>query len=585
MAGKFGNYFLGLLVVLLPYQLFAQCNLIEITLDTKIEKSALVFEGKVIDKKSFYNTQHTFIYTRNTIQIYKLFKGAVSSKTIDIITEGGTMGDTMLTATASANLKIGDVGILMAEPLKIISPDNLATSAYKFYGDIQGFFNYNLKNKTASVPFKNYTDIKNQLYNTIIKKVGKPYTNIKIFELDSVNLSAINPRSVTLITSFSPSVTTAGTNSVLTIKGSGFGSIRGNSTVNFSNADDGGRTFIQPDTTQYISWSDVTIKVIVPSNAGTGPIQIDASSLATSINTLTITYAELNVQQNNYAYETNMVALNAQGGVTWRLSGNMDTNATAKTAVIKAMLNWSCNTFVNWELGPVTEIDKALNDSVSVITFDAQASLSEGTLGTCYNYWYLSQTSKWVAAEMDIVVNPDINWHYNSSTPPSSREYDFESVIAHEFGHGLQCAHVIDTNNIMHYGIHSGQTRTLNAINFAAGDDVLSRSTSNYFINYNVMTLLDSANCNDLYAVNVQNNYMIFPNPSDGYISMAIPQNNQNLTINCYNLYGAKLKTINTYNTSNYISIDLSDLGDGMYILLIDDGKKVAKEKMIVEKN
>ena len=40
----------------------------------------LIAEGKVIEKKSFWNNEHTMIYTANTIEVYKLFKGNLVEK-------------------------------------------------------------------------------------------------------------------------------------------------------------------------------------------------------------------------------------------------------------------------------------------------------------------------------------------------------------------------------------------------------------------------------------------------------------------------------------------------------------------------
>lgn len=69
-----------------------------------------------------------------------------------------------------------------------------------------------------------------------------------------------------MITEFMPLSITAGTNSILTIKGSGFGKIKGNGGVYFKNSDDGGATYILfSDPEDYIIWSDVEIQLKLPS--------------------------------------------------------------------------------------------------------------------------------------------------------------------------------------------------------------------------------------------------------------------------------------------------------------------------------
>src|SRR5215212_2416363 len=66
-------------------------GLYPITTEQKIIKSTLIIEGKVVAKRSAWNTSHTMIYTASQVEVYKVFKGSLQSKTIDIITIGGTV--------------------------------------------------------------------------------------------------------------------------------------------------------------------------------------------------------------------------------------------------------------------------------------------------------------------------------------------------------------------------------------------------------------------------------------------------------------------------------------------------------------
>src|SRR6476620_9662695 len=68
-------------------------QLYKIELNEKVSKASLIVEGKVTSKKSFWNDAHTMIFTANTIKVYKLFKGALSDKTIEIVTQGGSLGN------------------------------------------------------------------------------------------------------------------------------------------------------------------------------------------------------------------------------------------------------------------------------------------------------------------------------------------------------------------------------------------------------------------------------------------------------------------------------------------------------------
>ena len=69
-----------LLLTLLFFNTKAQ--LYKIAIEKKIDKASLIVEGRVIDQHAFWNSTHTIIYTANTVQVYKLFKGKIISKQI-----------------------------------------------------------------------------------------------------------------------------------------------------------------------------------------------------------------------------------------------------------------------------------------------------------------------------------------------------------------------------------------------------------------------------------------------------------------------------------------------------------------------
>ncbi len=66
----------------------ANAQLYKIALRDKINKAALVVEGRVTEQQSFWNDAHTVIYTANKIHLYKLFKGQAIPAGIEVITQG-----------------------------------------------------------------------------------------------------------------------------------------------------------------------------------------------------------------------------------------------------------------------------------------------------------------------------------------------------------------------------------------------------------------------------------------------------------------------------------------------------------------
>jgi len=579
-------FLLYLLQILSAKSISAQCSIDEVSLEKKTERATFIIEGKIIEKKSFFNKQHNFIYTCNKLQVYKYFKNKPDYKIIYIITEGGMVNNKLLSVSPSVKLDTGVVGLFMLINSSIQFPDDSSSQTYSLYSGVQGFIKYNLKDKTASTPFKTYTNITTELYKTLTDKLGKSFNSVTPFDINNISTPTFNLRATTaVISSFSPTVISAGTYSVLTINGSGFGSEQGNSTVNFKNTNNGGQTYIQPFPTQYLSWSNTQIKVQVPSDAGTGQIQVDIGTPVTSRDTLRISFSELNASNDsNSEAETKIVGLNYEGGITWRMNVNLNADTAAKASFIRAFSTWKCTTFINWNLGANTLIDSAVNDSVNVITFGNVNNSTEGILGVCYSYWGQCESSDWILEEADILINPNISWEYGPSFPSNSK-FDFQSVMLHELGHGHQLGHVTDETNLMNYSIARGNVRrTLNASNIDAANDILNRSTAQNYCNYPIFKLITASNCSDLYIVNQDSSFLIFPNPSNGYFNLAIPSTKQNLNIYVYTSLGEMLTTITTNQSSNYVSFDLSEYPSGIYFLRIDNGEQTTFRKLLLVK-
>ena len=107
------------------------------------------------------------------------------------------------------------------------------------------------------------------------------------------------------ISSISPTTIGAGDKSVLTINGSGFGTTKG--IVRFKNADTAGSTTIDALETQITSWTDTKIQVEVPGKAGSGDIEVEASTGTKSqISGLIIPYAIGSLQYADPQSTTNV---------------------------------------------------------------------------------------------------------------------------------------------------------------------------------------------------------------------------------------------------------------------------------------
>ena len=581
------SYFIGFLFYIWAPTLAAQCLLSEIPLKDKINRATVIVEGKVVKQQSFFNTTRTFIYTAHYVEVYKRFKGTLGSDTITLLTEGGIVDDLMISTSPQTDIQLNTFGIFMLHPTNYGFLPEEYPYPFGLYGGVQGVFRYDNEQQTASTPFRSYTT-KAELYNAILEELTHPFTELKILYADSSKLISPMERAAhPQISDFSPDTTSAGTYAVLTITGSGFGSSKGMGYVEFKNADDGGNTYIQPLKSQYVNWSDTQIKVRVPKAAGTGNIRVANNLMLsdTSNDTLQIMYAELNVEKDGIAGITFLSGSNSRRtGITWRLNNNFNSNQAARDAFLRALETWNCNTFINWKVGPSTNINEAKNDFANVVTYDATNALPAGTLAVLYNYWSLCQSPSpfWISVEMDMLINKNINWEYGPELPTFT-EFDFESVILHELGHGHQLAHVINHNDLMNYSIGNNETkRTLGNNNILAGNDVMQRSSTTTYCGNRPILALSANNCNNLIDIGTAESFTAFPNPSTGFITISIPEHKQDMVLDCFDIRGEHLRTWIINEVSNYISVNLMGLQPGLYLLRLNNGEKTRTIKVVL---
>ena len=484
----------------------AQCMLSPVSLNQRVLQSSTIIEGKVIDQKCFWDSGHENIYTSNLIEVYKAFKNTAPSY-IEVITEGGIVGNDRETVEPSLGLSIGNVGIFTLNQKQM--PNQFGEQVFEAYASSQGFINYNIQENTADEPFKKYTNISTSIYGEIQQYTGSKYLTINNSNVFNIAPAINKTSAVAAIVSFSPTTITAGTFSVLTINGSGFGTTRGTSFVEFKRADDGGATFCTPDPTSYVSWSDTQIQVKLTttgagtanSTPGTGVIRVDVAGVkSTSTSTLTITYAHLNVYSSTAPpaiYNTRHVSKQL-GGYVWQMFSGFDSNTAAKSSFLRAFQSWRCGTYINWSAGATTTVNVIANDGVNVVRFDAGTELPAGVLGRCSSRWSgcgTNPSQNWFVNELDIVFDDATNWNYGPAAPTVS-QYDFETVAVHELGHGHQLGHVINTAEIMNFSISNGQSkRTLSTNDLAGGNAVMTRNLSGVICSQTMMTALTSSNC------------------------------------------------------------------------------------------
>jgi hypothetical protein len=345
--------------------LIAQCMLVEIPLTDRVEQSSHIIEGEVIAKRSFWDDDRHLIFTANRIKIYKSFKGSVGTDEIELITRGGVVGMEAQRDFPSLQVKQKDLGIFFLTDNRenIDSETDPALPVFQPASGPQGFVQYDRDDGKAYDPFHTYDDV-SSLYAVLEKLTSEKYQEINSFEVKKW-VNQPNPEKVVTIISFSPSTVTAGTDMVLTITGSGFGSTQGNGRVDFANADNGGSSInVAPLADEYCSWSDTQIQVQVPEGACTGNFEVipNGGSAMTSPSSLSVTYNQLNISwpsgNPTNTYQTQHRDDDGNGGLTWQQFTDF-ANSAAAAPFLRSLETWCANSDITWSIGTNTSVDVA----------------------------------------------------------------------------------------------------------------------------------------------------------------------------------------------------------------------------------
>ena len=378
------------------------------------------------------------------------------------------------------------------------TPFDQLNNMYKATASIQSFVKYDLHKAKAYDLSKTYTSITLDLYSDIRTLTGEPIVVKKGFNPDA-NKGRIIALAPPTISSFSTNTLTSGTSTELTINGSNFGIARGTGKVGFKDANFGdGRYYYSPTSWSYVSWNNTQIKVIVPTRAGTGTVQVinNGGESGESTTNLTVNWAHLNVKYPLSSTDTPFFELqhindDNAGGYTWNMTTSFANSTDAVNAFDRSMNEWKCETEMNWTIGSNTSNHDLASDGTNTVRW---TSYTDSRLGVCYSRYGGCFTSggadmSWYVTETDIEFDSTRNWYFGTGSP-ANNEYDFESVATHELGHGHQLGHVRASEKVMHYSISNGQRKPdLVTTDIAAGNYIKNKSVTNTVCNKSKMTL------------------------------------------------------------------------------------------------
>jgi hypothetical protein len=488
--------------------LYAQCMYYPVSFEERVNNATYIVLGKVIAKEAYEDENTGDINTLNRLQIMAWLKNRQETTEVYIITQGGVLGNKATEFWPSLQLNEQQEYILLLDKenhqldnkaRRMQSPRAMQLMAY---ADAQGALPlqngiyHDLLVEKPMDETRLFKKIQGITRQSIVTPAGSRFP-ARIFTNTETNARVAQ---VTAVTSFSPTTTHSGSiaaGDYLTISGSGFGATVGN--VYFPNADDGGATYIASSAaTDYVSWSDNSITLKVPTNAGTGNFLINGSM--SSGTPLTITYAQLSITNTflNFAQATrqrpHLRNLNGLGGYTFSYNTSFNSNALAVAAFERALTNWRCASGVNFSASGTTSVATAANDGVNVVFFDNTLGLPAiGQARTSYTASGFSggcdmANTVWWVTDLDIRFRPDpptgtTTWNFGPGAPTAS-QIDFETVALHELGHAHGLGHVIASGQVMHYATVVGSSsRILSANDIAGGNAIMAYSTGSTCFN------------------------------------------------------------------------------------------------------
>jgi len=474
--------------------LLSQCLMVPVSLQERVTSADVVVTGVVTEKESYLDSATMQVYTVNKISVNAWLKNQRALSTVYVITEGGVYKNRSTVVYPSLQLLQNTRYVLFlqtavtkkqSKQMLKKNPNALQTIPY---AGAQGAI---IQQQHLFIDAVQNQKITEAELLTRIKQISK--TDAVTPEGKKYTAPAYNPvaNRTMAITSFSPGTSRAGTvvaGDQITINGSGFGA--GAGTVYFTNADDGGATFIaSSQASDIISWSDNSITVKVPSSAGTGPINVNGTT--TSASGLNVQYSHIDINNDFFGFASAtrqryyLRNLDGIGGYTFQFNTAFASNTAAVAAFNRSLISWRCATGVGFRASGTTSVASSANDGVNAVYFNS--SLPAGTLGVCTSNFDAAanggcnqNNTVWWLSDMDIqfrdIPATGFNWEFGPGSPLSS-EFDFESVALHELGHAHGLGHVIAPGNVMHYALANGiVSRSLSVNDIAGGSDKIAYS-------------------------------------------------------------------------------------------------------------
>ncbi|MCK9593647.1 MAG: PKD domain-containing protein [Methanoregula sp.] len=405
----------------------------EITLNELVVGSDMIVIGTVDHSTCQWNSDQTHILTTTYVSVSDTLKGSPESNPLSITTMGGTMGEISEWVEDQPVLVPGmKVGLFL---------NKISAGQYTVSGLYQGVYllEYNRKgNGNAGSGISNLavTDRFTQQVESIL--AGAP---LEIPQTITEQLTDGVTSGSPVISSVSPTIASAGTESIITITGTGFGtkaSRESNADVGFLYrlTSDGnlwmiyasGYPYFTQNANDIVSWTDTEIKVKVAAGYTSDGYSGSASSGFLRVYTDAGTSSEVKPFTVTFGY----------GKKKWQAPASYYINPGSVSGATGA-IQTAGNTWNAQSYGSSFRFNNAGTTSSTVFGRNGQSLIF---FGPAYDFssspntiaWASSWTSSGNIVEADVEFNSGFSWTTGTAT---GNQVNVETIVLHEMGHWL----------------------------------------------------------------------------------------------------------------------------------------------------
>jgi hypothetical protein len=430
-------FFLGLLYAIPVEALRLKTNWAQ-----RVDLSEKVFRGQVVQVKSYWNPEKTRIYTDVTVSIDEHIKGDGLSE-ITITIPGGTVGDDTQWVSDTPQFEGGDYAVILLESSARVTggPDGVYSLQKQMVGANQL---QSMEEDKFLSWIRTYVNGQNRASFEEVPEQTSKTSGMPLQESTSfATISGVNPSTIS-----------AGTNSVLTVNGSGFGASRGSGsfpTIAFRYED----SDYMYSNSKFVSWSDTQIQLyvwtgIVNSYDHSPGCWSDTVGFVNSGGSIESTYAltiPFGYGRAKWATSSVTYYVNPTGG------------PSGTEAAIQAAANTWSGAGANFSFNYAGTTGNGFECNNTIGFGNVGDSTIIGQAITCF--------SSGAVTGAGIQFNTQFNW--STAAPTPNGYMDLQSIALHEMGHWLRLLDLYgdyDTTKVM-YGFSSyGQMKR----SLASGD-------------------------------------------------------------------------------------------------------------------